>query len=715
MLPDQVAEVYEGSLEEDEDGPPVQEQRMSVDKQAPKSILKSRPSGKKASVVFKDTVTLVTHSYVIEGDESRLDQSEEDMSRFEYEGKDRTSAPFEEEASMADASDSDDGSDLMLDSSPPNSASQENASLSRPSTTVSTTPALAKTLLSTAAQSPGPTLSIYQSFSQDSPSQPGQIAPDLGDTSSDTNDPLQLKAWPAVLWARTKTFLPAPHLIRTSPDQGTIVYLVQKNFRFDDNLALQAAMIASQTLNMPLTAPTSGTAAQGALRQKSIARLQAMDGLRLACERHGIPVHVFQYSSVVRYESTTAATPCPKALAAQSMVAQLFDNSTQFLSLLFTDDFMHPYTRNMVATLTTANTQLPVFCVESSTMAAPNMSLPLLDADAAVAQAAVPKYSSLNEWAIPRCRWMRTVDEQVEHHRQQLGELQQEDALSRLDSLDGRVHPPTKGLMDFADELNEWRLVSAQPSDKASAWSLAAQKELQERHSARLCSDSMRSPHSRAASTLISVAQRCEWTEVVSRLFKETLPCGEPFRSVSVPSGERFQTPGSPAERDTSPWPFAAATVREQLRHLVDSVSAPRAGATTGDCSADAIAYFHAAYQLGVLSPIDCRALASAAHTRGPTSTATGAPHEAIRQATQRIVALCREDDYAQLTLYDSRLVQCVTTLPSRIQNLLVHEPVLGTVHGLQSLLQQRIAQSMAPSLLPFIHEHFLRLDDPRR
>jgi hypothetical protein len=619
------------------------------------------------------------------------------------------------------------------------------------------------------------------------------------------------------------------------------------------------------SLKVEKTAPTSGTAAQGALRQKSIARLQAMDGLRLACERHGIPVHVFQYSSVVRYESTTVATPCPKALAAQSMVAQLFDNSTQFLSLLFTDDFMHPYTRNMVATLTTANTQLPVFCVESSTMAAPNMSLPLLDADAAVAQAAVPKYSSLNEWATPRCRWMQTVDEQVEHHRQQLDELQQEDALSRLDSLDGRVHPPTKGPMDFADELNEWRLVSAQPSDKASAWSLAAQKELQERHSARLCSDSMRSPHSRAASTLIGVAQRCEWTEVVSRLFKETLSCGEPFRSVSVPSGERFQTPGSPAERDTSPWPFAAATVREQLRHLVDSVSAPRAGATTGDCSADAIAYFHAAYQLGVLSPIDCRALASAAHTRGPTSTATGAPHEAIRRATQRIVALCREDDYAQLTLYDSRLVQCVTTvhrapktparggstpamptitasvswlqtlpletlaflffdksttgarggpsasggchlqelrslwkpflgptstialptfekdmgptethsaagcscsrelqwwilsyllrspsiaagvntafrhfllrrtyaptdehlapcvfllalmeLPSRIQNLLVHEPVLGTVHGLQSLLQQRIAQSMAPSLLPFIHEHFLRLDDPR-
>lgn len=623
---------------------------------------------------------------------------------------------------------------------------------------------------------------------------------------------------------------------------------------------------AAASLKVEKTASTSRTAAQGALGQKSVARLQAMDGLRLACERHGIPVHTFQYSSTVRYESTAAVAPCPKALAAQSIVAQLFDNSAQqFLSLLFTDDFMHPYTRNMVATLTAANTQLPVFCVESSTMVAPNMSVPLLDADAAVAQATTPKYTSLSEWAIPRGRWEQTVDEQVEQYRHQLDELQQEDALSRLDSLGGRILPPTKGLMDFADELNEWRLVSAQPRDQASPWSLAAQKELQERHRARLSFDSLRSPRSHNTSTLASVAQRCEWSEVVSRLSKETFSVGNMFRSASDRSKDPFQTPGSPVESDASPWPFAATTVRLQLRHLVDSVSVTRESAATAGCSADAIAYFHAAYQLGVLSPIDCRTLATVACPRLPAS---GVPQKALWQAAQRIVELCREDDYAQLALYDSRLVQCVTAvhkapktparggsapamptitasvswlqtlpletltflffdksttvarggsfasgccylqelrslwkpflgptsaialptfetdmdsmdaraatgrscsrelqwwilsyllrspsiaagvntafrhfllrrtyvptdehltpcvfllalmeLPSRVQNLLAHEPVLGTVHGLQSLLQQRIAQSTpstVPSLLPFIQEHFLRLDDPR-
>lgn len=420
QLPGREELVYDDLAAKDDDEAPVHERRMSFATQAPKSIMKSRPSGKKANVAFKDTVTLVTHSYVIEGDASRLDQSEENMSRFEYEAK---GAPQDHETSLTDGSFNDasvsrelfaspyqysscagdsgsatpssDGhlaqpceevpsacdvkkvlfpheesvamtaavpeamvvstddmslepgdigaekaaesdspalvessfvaseldtsflsesdltddmlmgalhesssqpvsdsvtapprpvtvvasapfappmsfysQDLMLDSSPPNSSSQEETPLSRPALSAPTSTSVMpppRTVAMPSAQSPGQALSIYQSFSQDSPSQPDQTRPavtaghaeTVDSTGGDSNDPLQLKAWPAVIWARTKTFLPAPHLIRTSPSHGTIVYLVQKNFRFDDNLALQATMIASQSLQMPLVVVVS--------------------------------------------------------------------------------------------------------------------------------------------------------------------------------------------------------------------------------------------------------------------------------------------------------------------------------------------------------------------------------------------------------------------------------------------------------------------------
>lgn len=421
------------------------------------------------------------------------------------------------------------------------------------------------------------------------------------------------------------------------------------------------------SLKIEKTAPTSRTAAVTALRQKSVARLQAMDGLRRDCERNGIPVYAFQYSSAARWESSAALVPCPKALAVHSIVTQLFDGSTQFLSLLFTDDFMHPYTRNMVATLTTMNPQLPVFCVESSTMAAPNMSLPLMDSDtiAAAAQTAGPKHTALHDWATPRDRWTQMLDEQVEHYGQQLDELQQEDALSRLDSLDGRIHPPTKRAVDFADELNEWRLVSPQPSDKAPSWSLAAQKQLQERHSARLRVDRLCSPHSHVASPAMGNAQWLEWNDVVSRLSKEPLSIREPFHGACDRAMERYQTPGSPAEGDSSSslWPFSAVAVRLQLRQLVDRISPLQTDVSSAECCPDVIAYFHAAYQLGALSPIDCRTLAAVLRSRGSAPMLADKAREALCTAAQRVVELCQEDDYTQLTLYDSRLVQCVATV----------------------------------------------------
>lgn len=67
------------------------------------------------------------------------------------------------------------------------------------------------------------------------------------------DDPLKLASWPPVIWTRTKSILPPPHLIRTS-SQGVIVYLVQKNLRFTDNLALHSAMWLSQSLQLPLVA-----------------------------------------------------------------------------------------------------------------------------------------------------------------------------------------------------------------------------------------------------------------------------------------------------------------------------------------------------------------------------------------------------------------------------------------------------------------------------
>lgn len=64
-------------------------------------------------------------------------------------------------------------------------------------------------------------------------------------------DPLRLTSWPSVIWSRTKSHLPLPELICTD-EPGVILYLVQQNTRFEDNLALQAAMVASQSLQLPL-------------------------------------------------------------------------------------------------------------------------------------------------------------------------------------------------------------------------------------------------------------------------------------------------------------------------------------------------------------------------------------------------------------------------------------------------------------------------------
>lgn len=202
------------------------------------------------------------------------------------------------------------------------------------------------------------------------------------------------------------------------------------------------------------------------LRIIIVFRLHALRYLEKRLSENHIPMLVYEYPSEMTIDSEirqcASFSHTPRSLALHLLLHSSNSANTdcQFprhnVSVFITDDFVHPYTRQLVASLISTEMKLPIFCIDSSSVLCPNLQFPLLDDSD-------PKHDKLSDWAWSSETYNDFLLQEQCDYQQRVFESQRQ---------------PHRDLFDMFLELNEWNLV-ADNHIKQFPWSMSAQIRLQ--------------------------------------------------------------------------------------------------------------------------------------------------------------------------------------------------------------------------------------------